>query len=369
MSRTTSVVLAALVAAGTPAYSGTTNPDTSVNVLGLYSQSKHQGEDKTEPGGGFALQSAELQFLSDVDPYLKATVVIGIHAETAAEHAAHDDEETPAAGAEAEAEADEANAEGEAHHAEYHVEPEEAFFETTQLPYVTIKAGKFKAALGRHNTLHTHAYPFVDQPMIHQLLLGDEGLADAGVSAAVLVPAPWFLEATAQVLQGNSEELFASESSSDVAQVYRLRNLFDLSDAATIDLGVSGAAGANAENERTKIGGADLAFKWRPTKGGKSAGLILAAEYLAREETKGYAGWTQVQVGERWWVQARNEAVSDDADLKSKRNAALLAFNPSEFSSFRLQFSRLDEGGEAKPLDSVQFQTSFTIGAHPAHAY
>lgn len=357
MSRTILPVLAALCVAGAPASAASMNPDTSVNVLGLYSQSKRQGQEKTEPGGGFSLQEAEIQFQADVDPFLKATVTIAIEA---------GDPEAPEVDATAPATEPKPGSKAP----DYAAEPEEAFFETTKLPLVSFKVGKFKAALGRHNTLHSHAFPFIDAPLVNLRLLGDEGLADAGISAALLAPLPWFVELTAQVIQGNSEVLFASESSSDVAEVLRLRNLFDLSDSATLDLGVSGAAGANAENGRTRIGGADASFKWRPTKGGKYSALIVAAEYLSREDVKGYAGWVQVQVAERWWVQVRNEEVADEpSDLKAKKNTALVAFNPSEFSGFRLQVDRLDEGGEANPIDTVQLQTNFTIGAHPAHAY
>src|SRR5690242_12193562 len=57
------------------------NPDVSVNILSLYQQSKRQGESKTEEGGGFSLQEVEMQFLSNVDPYLRASALISVHPE------------------------------------------------------------------------------------------------------------------------------------------------------------------------------------------------------------------------------------------------------------------------------------------------
>ena len=59
------------------------------------------------------------------------------------------------------------------------LEVEEGFVETIGLPNITLRAGKFFSALGRHNRLHTHAFPFIDPPVAHERLLGGEGLNEA----------------------------------------------------------------------------------------------------------------------------------------------------------------------------------------------
>ena len=71
-----------------------------------------------------------------------------------------------------------------------------------------------RAAFGKVNTMHTHVLPWADRPLVTANLLGGEdGIDDAGVSVAHLIPNPWlFLEATGQVFRGDSEGVFASAS-------------------------------------------------------------------------------------------------------------------------------------------------------------
>ena len=338
------------------------NPDVSVNALTLYSYAKRSGNDKAEDGGGLALQEVEMQFTADVDPYLKASALLSVHPEEAEQ--APVPTTTPAP-------------QPEPKEHKFAIEPEEVFLETISIPNVTFKLGRFHAALGRHNSLHTHAFPFIDAPIISQKLLGEDGLTEVGLSAAVLLPASWFAEVTAQALQGDSPTLFASESSTDMAYVYRLRNLFDVTDSMTLDVGLSGASGANFYGDRTAVSGADLTIKWRPSQGGKYASFIFSTEYLKgevkgrpeEEKLSGLATWVQYQFAERWWLQARTEQCdTGEDDGKETKHSLLLSFFPSEFSGFRLQVARLSDK-EDKPLDTVALQGNFTIGAHPAHAY
>src|SRR5882724_1039314 len=60
---------------------------------------------------------------------------------------------------------------------EAEVEVEEAFMQTTNLPYnLQLKAGQFFAAFGRLNPVHPHAWEFVDTPLVNGLFLGPDGL-------------------------------------------------------------------------------------------------------------------------------------------------------------------------------------------------
>ncbi|MGZ5381784.1 MAG: hypothetical protein ACXWFQ_07975, partial [Thermoanaerobaculia bacterium] len=82
---------------------------------------------------------------------------------------------------------------------------EEGFITFLTLPGdFILKAGKFKAAFGRVNTEHPHVRPYADTPLVVlNLLGGEDGINDSGLSVARLIPMPSeiFLEATAQLFR------------------------------------------------------------------------------------------------------------------------------------------------------------------------
>ncbi len=331
------------------------NPDISVNFLGLWQHGTAISNDPTSADhNGFSLQEAEMQFLSDVDPYLRASALMSVSQEDGTH--------------------------------KYGIDPEEVYLETTSLSGVTLRAGKFKMALGRHNMLHTHAFPFIDAPLIHQKLLGDEGLNAPGASAAILIPTNWFSEITLQAFSASDTDLYNSPNAGNVGGLAHLKNLLDLNDDLTMEVGLSGTMAKNQYNQTGSVLGADLTFKWRPAVGGKYHALIWSTEYLDGHNRPdptntqapstnlgGVATWLQYQMDERWWVQGRYEYVglpkSDTLQTESKESV-LLAFLPSEFSGFRIQGDHQTATFRPGKDDyAVAFQYNVTIGAHPAHSY
>src|SRR5436190_21717825 len=74
---------------------------------------------------------------------------------------------------------------------ETEVEVEEAFMQTTSLPYnLQLKAGQFFAAFGRLNPVHPHAWEFVDTPLVNGLFLGPDGLRGVGAQTSWTLPLP-----------------------------------------------------------------------------------------------------------------------------------------------------------------------------------
>ena len=90
-----------------------------------------------------------------------------------------------------------------------------------------------RAAFGKVNTLHNHVLPWIDRPLVTQNLVGGEdGIDDAGLSLSRILPAPkgLFLEGTAQVYRGDSENVFRAHARSDVSTVGHLRIYSDITD-------------------------------------------------------------------------------------------------------------------------------------------
>lgn len=345
------------------------SPNLSANTLFLYQHSNLTREDVDTTRNGFDLQEAEIALYSDVDPYHRLNILLAVGPE-------YEFDATTSQVVQS-----------------WKVEPEAAYAESLQIPGITLKLGKFKAALGKHNQLHTHAFPFVNAPIVNSNLLGDEGLNDVGVSVAGLIPISWFSEVTLQFLRGEGEnEEFNSPSNGGGVGVLRWSNLFDLSDEATLEMGVSGARGDNYLRTKTQLGGFDLTYKWRPMAGGKYYSLILAIEALRRtteqpgvedEIAQGGSIWGQYQFAQRWNAALRLESFSaenSDAGVntralpneKSTRSALSLSFLPTEFSSYRLELGqgKLPPNAQGETDEKRIFlQANFTIGAHPAHAY
>src|SRR6266566_4139568 len=126
---------------------------------------------------------------------------------------------------------------------------EEGFLTFPAIPGgLLVKVGKMRAAFGKVNTLHNHVLPWTDRPLVTKNLVGGEdGINDAGFSAARLIPNPWiFLEATGQVFRGDSNDLFRSSKRGDLSYVGHLRGYQDITDNTNIDLGFSFSRGHNA---------------------------------------------------------------------------------------------------------------------------
>src|SRR6266498_3571546 len=77
---------------------------------------------------------------------------------------------------------------------ETEVEVEEAFMQTTNLPFnLQLKGGQFFAAFGRLNPVHPHAWDFVDDSLVNGLFLGPDGLRGVGAQLSWTLPTPWYL--------------------------------------------------------------------------------------------------------------------------------------------------------------------------------
>jgi hypothetical protein len=342
------------------------SPNVSADALFLYRRSNFNSADTSTVRNGLDLQEAELVFYTDVDPYSRVTINLSVHPEYSLE--SDKIKET------------------------WQVEPEELYAESEYFPSLTLKLGKFKAEFGKHNLMHTHVYPFVDAPMINSKLLGEEGLNDAGVSAAYLLPFNWYSEVTGQYLSGGGEnDEFNSQTPNDGVGVGHWKNLFDLNDALTMETGLSYAGGPNDMGGETSLSGADLTFKWRPTVGGLYRSAIFASEYIRRDRTAaalpheaswGLSNWIAYQWAERWsgrlryeTLQVSNSISPDDlADGHTDRGAVAVDFHATEFSYFRLEYD-LSHGPQESSHPyltderRVYLQANFVIGSHPAHSY
>jgi hypothetical protein len=342
------------------------NPDMAVigNFLGA------AGTNEVRPEPALQLPESEVSFQAIVDPYARADFFMSF--------------------------------------GEQGVNVEEGFVTFPTLPGgLLMKVGKQRAAFGKVNTLHTHVLPWADRPLVAQNLLnGEDGINDAGISLARLIPNPWlFLEATGQVYRGDSGEVFQSSTRSDLSYVAHLRGYHDITESTNVDIGgsfahghhnlyataggpatggsLSGPVGSDAvvltaPDLTTQLYGVDATVRWRPLQRSIYRSFIGRSEVIwshreafsGHENASGFYVSGDYQVGRRWFAGARLDRSGrlDNASLTDQGASLLVTYWPSEFSQVRGQLRRT-KYAEGSTANEFLFQFQFAIGAHGAHPF
>ncbi len=244
-----------------------------------------------------------------------------------------------------------------------------------------MRAGKMRAAFGKVNTLHSHALPWTDRPLVTQnMVAGEEGISDAGLSLSRILPAPKniFLEGTAQIFRGDTEGLFHAARRSDVSTVGRLRAYRDISESTNLDLGVSYARGHSPDADGSnQLYGFDATLRWKPLRRaiyhsfvGRSEFIWGRAQAATLAKPFGYYVSGDYQLTRRWFVGGRFDRSErfTDPQLRDTGGSAVLTFRPSEFSQIRGQLRRT-RYGENLTANELLFQFLFSMGAHGAHPF
>jgi hypothetical protein len=327
-------------AGATPAAGKVFNPDIAVvgNMLGV------AGTNAIESSPALEFDEAEASFQAIVDPYARGDVFFAFGPEG--------------------------------------VEIEEGFITFNTLPGgLLLKAGKLRGAFGKVNTMHTHALPWADRPLVTRNLLGgNEGISDGGLSLSKLILNPVvFLEATGEVYRGHSE-VFAGSERSHVSYVGRLRAYRDLTEGTNLDAGGSLAWGhTDAEPEATRrLIGVDATFRYRPLRRAIYRRMLARTELVWSQDrlagshptSFGMYASTDYQFARRWFVGARYDYSERPLfpSLADRGAAAILTFWPSEYSQIRGQY-RHTRYAEDVRANEVLFQFLFSIGAHGGHVF
>jgi TolA-binding protein len=304
---------------------------------------------------------------------------------------------------------------------ETEVEVEEAFMQTTSLPYnLQLKGGQFFAAFGRLNPTHPHTWDFVDTPLVNGLFLGPDGLRGVGGQGSWTLPLPWYSQLIFASQNGRGSTGFSFRNPGDDGMFFdrittdrearglqdfiwipRFENSVNLSDTQTVLAGVSGAFGSNetGANSRTQIYGADLLYKWKSARaeGGFpfvkwqtefmyrrfEAGRGADESFPVAETFHDWGLYSQVLWGfKKGWVAGirgdyvhmQDSMFTDDSDRQSRwRISANITWYPTEFSKIRLQYNQdfLKENFflSAREVESIFLQWEFILGSHGAHKF
>ena len=268
------------------------------------------------------------------------------------------------------------------------VDVEEGYITFTALPGGFVaKAGKMRAAFGKVNTMHNHVLPWVDRPLVtNNLVGGEDGIDDAGVSLQRILPAPKgiFLEATGQIFRGDSGDqqspLFKASEKSDVSTVAHLRSYKDITESTNLDLGLSYSRGHNDQgsNFLTQLYGIDATVRWKPLRRSIYHSFVGRSEFIWSQrqqlpvERRSFGFYTSgdYQLGRRWFVGGRFDRSGrpEAANFNDQGGSATLTYWPSEFSQVRGEYRFLRYAGNIDTHELLM-QFIFSLGAHGAHPF
>jgi hypothetical protein len=285
---------------------------------------------------------------------------------------------------------------------------EEAYLTTLRMPIpVIIKGGKMLSTFGRYNLYHTHHMAFAENPMILNQIFNPK-LNEVGIEASYLVPLSWYSDLTGGILNGNNKNLFNSDKQEHLAYLLHLDNLWEVSDEITCRIGGSFLTGhkglsysdgisvlfdSTINNITSNVWGIDYQIKWKPLKYGRYRSFVLEGEYVnaslningnTTNPLHGYYTQALYQFKLRWWIQARYEWFKEskdlyyyfpypdhsenmNKDLTGSRISCVLAYVPTEFSAYRIQYNMFEI--DHKTEYQIIVQVNVTIGSHPAHKY
>jgi hypothetical protein len=349
------------------------NPEISVTGdLFAFSRSDDATADN------FAAREFEVSFISNLDPFSRAKVFVAHHLGGGeippfGEHA-HDEEPDPGAPEE------EAGHGGE-------TEIEEGYVEWVGLAGgLGLSVGKFRQRFGRLNRWHAHALPGQQYPLPILAFMGEEGLAQTGVSAHWLLPIHGVgtYEVWGELTRSSSEELFGEDNG--LSALGHLNAFFELSPATYVEFGLSaltgGREGDPAANDAPVTGnrlvGADMTFDWRPPGQSRYRQLTLTGGAMLNRRVfdgeDNLDAWGAFAIGEfkfaqQWIAGARWEWVEnpDEPDEAVSLYAPSLTWWQSEFVRLRAEYDIFR--GVEDDFGQFVLQVTFAMGPHKHENY
>ena len=273
------------------------------------------------------------------------------------------------------------------------VDVEEAAIVTTSLPYnLTVKGGRFFADFGRLSKFHDHDLPFVNRPGVLDTYIGGESQSD-GLEVSWLAPLDQYLTLTA----GAYNKVGASNTRVDntmargleeFTYLGRAATFFSLTDAQSIDLGVSNAYTPRVrvadDGGSRNLAGIDLTYRYTPLAAAAYRGLVWGNEFLLNSERQqtvpasdtgpalfryrdafGMYSYLEARLTRRYYPGFLFEWVEDLAHPGRVTNAYSPFFTvwASEFQRLRLQYTHLDAPRQ-RPEDQFFLQWTIIMGSH-----
>jgi hypothetical protein len=264
---------------------------------------------------------------------------------------------------------------------EFRFDLEEGYVTTLSLPaHLQLKAGKFKSALGRINPVHPHALPFISLPDAYENYFG-EGINDEGASLSWLIPnSHFYQELVVQVTDGPIDNpSFSRSAGNTYLELVHLKNFFDLSSNATLEVGLSGITGANHYDFRTNIAAIDLTYKWKPVQFNTYKSFTWQSEAwfsnanISQDtvvNSFGMYSFINFQFSKRFFFTGMYSYSNTPYSASFVQNSfsTTIGWYATEFQKLEIE-GKATTGNIAENQYQILFRWIFVIGTHGAHQY
>jgi len=206
------------------------------------------------------------------------------------------------------------------------------------------------------------------------------------------------MEGTAQVVRGDSSDVYTALRREDLSVVGHLRAYRDLTESTNLDLGFSYSRGHNDAGVNstvfdphqflTNLYGVDATVRWKPLRRAIYNSFLFRTElfWSARDQLStlnafqtqhafGTYAAAEYRLNRRWTVGGRfdRSGHANNANLTDTGFSAILTYWPSEFSQIRGQYRyghlALANPGDFSNANEFLFQFLFVMGAHGAHPF
>ncbi len=138
------------------------------------------------------------------------------------------------------------------------------------LPFdLQLKAGKYLVGFGKINTIHTHAWFFLERPLFHQVFFSPDGFNEVGASLSYLLPTgDLYSNLEVGVYNGQSIQMLvdtnAVERGINPIFVGRLNSFFNISDYTNLEVGLSASYGCYSKAMLNSEGDINAAMEEKP---------------------------------------------------------------------------------------------------------
>lgn len=336
------------------------NPE--IGVTGTVQGKLTQSTEDAEGNDTVSLKELELNFASVVDPFSRLDAIISFNDNLEAQN----------------------------------VDIEEAYYTRWGLPLgFTGQIGKFRSKIGKENLMHLHQLPTADYPLVIQDFFGEEGLSSSGIRLQNTIPNPWDIpvEITGELLRGNNGASFSGISRRPIFNTH-LKTYFQPTDNTGLELGwttmfgdenppVDDGTGTGTlvtlpegqDRYGVKVYGGDATWTWYLPAGKRIEWQNeiyfqnRSSLVHANNDPWGFYSLLDYKFSPRFSAGVRFDYLQPldvvDQHRQTVGISPYITFWQSEFSDFKLQYSRLEPAnGDDKVDNAVYLQADFLIGAH-----